>query len=82
MHWGDTLEKGSEQLVNNNAFPAEVEFFLIIISLSTNISIKIFIFQLHFVFWNSDLYPDPKKASESSKNDGLLVVGAFMQVKI
>lgn len=36
---------------------------------------------MHFVFWNSDLYSDPKKASESSKNDGLIVIGCFISVK-
>jgi carbonic anhydrase len=38
--------------------------------------------ELHFVYWNQEKYPDPKMASESNHNDGLLVLGVFVKVKL
>jgi hypothetical protein len=59
MHWGDCLERGSEHLIDNKAYSAE----------------------LHFVYWNKEKYSDPKKASESNQNDGLLVLGVFVKAR-
>jgi carbonic anhydrase len=60
MHWGDCLDRGSEHLLDDKPYSAE----------------------LHFVYWNGELYHDPKKASQSQHNDGLLVLGVFVKVKL
>ena len=36
--------------------------------------------KLHFVNWNHRLYKDPKLASESNHNNGLLVLAVFIKV--
>jgi carbonic anhydrase len=38
--------------------------------------------ELHFVNWNSTAFTDPKLASSSSKNDGLLVMSVLVDVRI
>lgn len=58
MHWGDSLERGSEHLLDGKPYSAEI----------------------HFVNWNHQSYSDPKLASSSSNNDGLLVLAVFVKV--
>jgi len=38
--------------------------------------------ELHFVNWNHKLYSSPEKASNSNKNDGLLVLAKFVKVSL
>lgn len=58
MHWGDSLQRGSEHLLDGKAYSAE----------------------LHFVNWNHQSYKNPKAATSSNKNDGLLVLGVFIKI--
>ena len=58
MHWGDDIFNGSEHLIDDKPYSAE----------------------LHFVNWNHFNYKDPRTASESNKNDGLLVLAVFVKV--
>lgn len=38
------------------------------------------IFKIHFVNWNTDVYENPESAAESSKHDGLAVLGVFIVI--